>query len=341
MGESKYYDKKNLSRYELSTELFYKYDLLVENLNPIRSVYILVTNKGNKILKKVDYSIEDIKFINSIIKYIKNKFERVMGFIENNQGQIYTEFNGNIYCIMDLVEGRECDYNNSYDIIIASKALGELHKASEGFRTNYESKKLNGKMINNFYKKQQELVIFKKIAELHENKSEFDILFLKNLDYYMKEIIKSINILENSSYYKLSGEEDKVVVCHHDLAHHNIIINNSEAYFVDFDYAIIDLKVHDLCNYINKVEKSFNYDIEKAEMILSNYCTENTIDKREIQVLYGLLLFPEDFYLISKDYYTKRKDWEEHIFLEKLKKKISFKDDREIFLNEFTSIMIN
>lgn len=335
MGESKYFNKKNLCKYELSTELFDKYDLKVENLNPVRNVYILATDKGNKILKKIDYSVDEIEFINSILKYIKKKFSRIMDFMENNDGKIYTQFNGKIYCIMDLVEGRECDYNNPYDIILASKALGELHRASEGFKTNYECKKLNGKAINNFMKKKQELKIFSKIAQVHENKTEFDMIFLENLDYYVAQVDNSINYLDKSFYYKLSGEEDKIAICHHDLAHHNIIIKDLEAYFVDFDYSMVDLKVHDLCNFINKVEKSFNYDIGKAEMILSSYKMENTLDFREIQVLYGLLLFPEDFYQLSRDYYAKRKDWEEDTFLEKLKKKINYENEREIFLNEF------
>lgn len=339
MSEGKYYYKKHLCGYDLSTEVFDKYGLVVENLNPVRSVYILATNKGNKILKKIDYSIEEVEFVSDVIKYIKKRFSRIMDFEENKDKKIYTEFNGKTYCIMNMVEGRECDYNNSYDIILASKALGELHRASEGFRTNYESKKLNGKAINTFMKKKQQLEIFSKIAQIHENKSEFDMLFLENVDYFLNQADKSINQLEKSSYYKLSGEEDKIAICHHDLAHHNIIIKDSEAYFVDFDYAMVDLKVHDICNLINKVIKNFNYDIEKADTILESYSSENTIDAREMQVLYDMLLFPEDFYQISRDYYARRKDWEENTFFNRLKKKIVYEDDRKNFLNSFYSNM--
>jgi len=44
------------------------------------------------------------------------------------------------------------------------------------------------------------------------------------------------------------------------------------------------------------------------------------------------LRFPEDFYSISKDYYSRRKDWDEEVFLDRIIKKVEFKDDREEFL---------
>ena len=160
-------------------------------------------------------------------------------------------------------------------------------------------------------------------------------IFIKYADYYTEEIKSSIDILEKSSYYKLCDEKDKVVLCHNDLAHHNILLQDDEAYFIDFDYAIIDLKVNDLCNFINKAIKNSAYDIDKARQILEGYRINNTLDKRELEVLYGMLSFPEDFYTISRDYYTRRKEWDEDVFIDRLKKKVEFQVEREEFLIDF------
>ncbi|OFI06171.1 spore coat protein I [Clostridium acetireducens DSM 10703] len=326
------YNKKYLSHYNLDVELFKEFDLEVYDVVPIRSVYIIYTDKGRKILKKVEYTIKELNFINDGIKYIKNKFSRVVDFLNNKNGEIYSIWNKDMYCIMDLVEGRESDFNNPIDICISAEGIGELHKASEGFKTDLCNKYYNGKLIDKLNRKIDEMNFFKNIANMHENKTEFDNIFLKEVNYHIDEIKTSINILENSLYYKLCSEEDKVVLCHHDLAHHNILINDNKAYFIDFDYSIIDLKVHDLCNFINKVVKDFAFDIEKAKIIINSYCKKNSLDEREIKVLYGMLNFPEDFYNISKDYYTKRKDWEEEEFLNKLKKKSSYRNYRKEFL---------
>jgi len=335
MFESRYRDKKYLSQYSLSVELFEEFSLKVTDVIPVRNVYILCTDKGNKILKKIDYSINDLEYINSAIKFIKDKFNRVFDFVETKDNKIYTIFNGDVYCVMNLIDGRECDFYNAVDVSIAAKGLGELHSAAEGFKYNINNKVVCGKTIDKFNRKLEEIVFFMSLANLHENKNEFVKVFLDNVNYYSDFIKKSIEILNASSYYKLCSEEDKVVLCHHDLAYHNILIYNDEAYFIDFDYAIIDLKVHDLCNFIIKAIKECAFDIEKADLIIKDYCRSNILDKREFEVLYGLMTFPEDFYSITRDYYTRRKEWEEEAFVERLNKRVLNKEDKEEFLEEF------
>ncbi|MBV7272380.1 CotS family spore coat protein [Clostridiaceae bacterium UIB06] len=336
----KYKEKDYLTKYDLCIQLFNRFNLKVHDVMPVRGVYIVSTNDGEKVLKRVEYTKEELRFIYSILSYIRTKFSRVMDFVKDVNGEIYTIWNGNMYCVMDMVEGKECNFNSPIDVKIAARGLGELHNASEGFKTSLNSKYNNGKLVDTFKRRIQEMEFFKNIASVHRKRSEFDEIFLNNVDIYIEEIKKSIDMLQKSFYYKLCSEEDKIVICHHDLAYHNILINNEEAYFIDFDYAMIDLKVHDLCNFINKVVKSFAFDIEKASIILENYFATNTLNKRELEVLHAMLTFPEDFYSISKDYYTKRKDWEEDVFLDRLKRKSNYKEDREEFLEKFREDLI-
>lgn len=335
----RYREKKYLTQYDLCVELFNRFDLTVYDVIPLRSVYMVSTNKGEKILKKVEYTREELKFIYDVLNYIRPRFSRIMDFVKDINDEIYTIWDGNMYCIMNLVDGKECNFNNPVNLSIAAKGLGELHYASEGFKSNLYNKYNNGKLIDTFKRRIQEMEFFKNIACIHENKTEFDEIFINNVDYYIKQIDKSVKLLEDSCYYKLCSEEDKIVVCHHDLAYHNILIKNEEAYFIDFDYAVIDLKIHDLCNFINKVVKNFAFDMEKAYTIIENYSIKNSLNKRELEVLNAMLTFPNDFYTISKDYYTKRKDWEEKVFLDRLKKKANYNEDREEFLNQFKKIL--
>lgn len=335
MLEGRYLDKRYLTKYDLSVELFESFDLKVSDLVPIRNVFVLSTNKGEKILKRIDYSLENLNFINRALKYVKKNFNRVLDFTELKDNKICIEWKKELYCVMDLVPGRECDFCNPVDVKIASEGLAELHKASIGFKSSEVNKNKSGKAIDCFERRLQEMEFFKSLANLHEYKSDFDKIFLENYEEHVAQIRESIDILKNSDYYDLSKEQDKIVLCHNDLAYHNILINEEKAYFVDFDYSVIDLKVHDLCNFISKAIKNFAFDIEKAASILTDYQGSNSLDKRELRVLYGMLYFPEDFYSISRDYYTKRKDWEEEVFLDRLIKKVSYKEERLEFLEEF------
>lgn len=335
-----YRDKSYLCNYNLEEGLFSQFGLTVYDLAPVRKVYTLITNKGDKILKKIDCTLEEYQFIIDAANYIKLSYKKIANFIETDKNEKFINWKGEIYCVMDKVPGRECEYSNPVDLSMASKAIGEFHKASEGFRHKNASKYICGNFINNLKRKKEEMLFFKNMALIYENKREFDEIFLAYADYYIEKIQDSISILEGTQYYKLCSEEDKIVLCHHDLAHHNIIIDNNDVYFIDFDFSVIDLKVHDLCNFINKVTKIFAFDIEKAKLILNNYCKTNEICKKEFEVLYGMLVFPEDFYEIAKDYYTKRKEWEEQVFVSKLKRKINFEKDRKEFLENFKNTYV-
>lgn len=335
MIDNRYKDKNHLIKFNLSTDLFDMFNLKVNDVVPMRDVYKLFTDKGEKVLKKVDYTTEELEYIYSAILYIKQRFSRIIDFVKTKDNKVFTTWKGDIYCVMDLVPGRECEFSNPIDIEIASEGIGELHNSSEGFRSSLCNKNICGYMIDNFKRRLQEMQFFVSIANLHQHKNAFDNIFLNNVDYYMNDIRKAIDILDKSPYYKLCSEEDKVVLCHHDLAHHNILIQEEKAYFIDFDYSIVDLKVHDLCNFITKVIKDFAFDIDKAISIINSYCKQNTLDKRELEVLYGMLSFPEDFYSICRDYYTKRKEWDEEVFIERLIRKADYKEDREEFLEEF------
>lgn len=330
-----YRDKAYLSKYDLDVKLFEKFDLKVLDLIPIRKVFLLSTNKGDKILKRIDCTLYEFDFIVKALKYVNTNFERVMNFEDSTEGKKYAEWKGEYYCIMNKVKGRECEFSNPVDLAISAQGIGEFHKASEGFRYKNSNKYICGNLFKNLSRKKEEMLFFKRMVNLYENKGEFDDIFLKNVDNYVNKIDDCIAFLDKTAYYKLCSEEDKISLCHHDLAHHNIIIDEDKAYFIDFDFSVIDLKVHDLCNFINKVTKTFSFDIDKCKAILDNYRITNTLNQNELNVLFGMITFPEDFYEICKDYYSKRKEWDEQTFVSRLKRKVNFEPDRQEFLQEF------
>lgn len=337
MDFARYKDRQSLCKYDLDIEIFNNFTFKVYDVIPIRKVFILVTDDGNKILKRLEYDMKHLQFIYNAMEYIRNNgFTNIINFEKNKEGKICTKYNNSCYVVMNLIDGRECEFNNPIELEIASKTLSKLHIASEGFRDEdlfYRYKA--GNLINDLNRKIEEIKIFKKLASSYEIKNEFDNLFLENVDDYIKYMEFSLQSLKESSYLKLASEEDKIVLCHHDLVYHNMIIKNEELYFIDFDYAILDLRVHDICNFINKVVKNFAFDFDKAKDIIENYEEDNKLDKRELEVLYSMICFPEDFYSIVKDYYKRRKYWTEEMFIIKLKRKLSYKEEKIEFLTKF------
>ncbi|QBD84020.1 CotS family spore coat protein [Clostridium tetani] len=330
-----YSTRNYLAQYDLDSTLFENFKVKPKEVLPLRSVFIISDETGEKILKKVNYTVDELEFIKKGLNYVNRSFNRTINFLETKDNKPYVIWNDSIYCMMNLVEGRESDYSNPMDLIVATEALAELHYAGKGFYSDIQSKNNLGKIIKNFKRKEREMELFRELALIYNNKSKFNNIFIENADYLIDRIKKSIKILENSCYYKLCSMEEKRVFCHHDLAYHNIIINKDKGYFVDFDYAIVDLRVHDLCNFITKWVKSSAYDIEKCSKILEVYNKMNPLNGKEIEVLYGMLTFPQEIFSIVKGYYTENKNWSEESSIDKLKKKIDLEEFKEDFLKDF------
>lgn len=339
MSNTKYKGRSYLVSYDLSSELFQHYNLTVNDLIPMKTSFLLKTDEGDKLLKKMECSIDDLKFINSGINYIKNNCGRVMNFVKSDDDKIYTICNNEIYCIIDLVKGRECKYSSNEDVAIVARGLGDLHNASEGFRYENFLRYNCGNLIHNLNRKLEEVKFFKQIVKFYECSKKFDELFIDNVEQYIEQIEKSISIIKSCRYYKICSEEDKIVLCHNNFDRYNIIIKDDKAYFMNFNNATIDIKVWDVYRLISKVIKNYNYDIKEAELILENYCLTNDLDKRELKLLYGILCFPEDFYNISKDYYTRRKRWDEQTFEIKFKSRMKNLENKRCFLEQFEKLI--
>jgi CotS family spore coat protein len=328
-------NKSDLIKYDLDINIFKQYDFKVLDITPVRKIYILETNKGYKVFKRLDYSLDNYNFILKGLDYIKsNGFSRIININSTTDGKNYLEWKGELYCVMDMVHGRESQFSNPIDIEIDVEGIANLHLASEGFKYYDTKRNTCGNMIHHYSSMINEMNIFYGIARIGKD-NEFDSIFKNIFDKIIVQINKSICILENSCYYKLCSREDKIVLCHHDLAHHNILIKDDKAYFIDFDYAIIDLKVHDLCNFINKIEKNCYYDFKECKQIIKTYDDINSLDEMELNVLYGFLSFPKDIYDIVRNYYTRAKEWDYETFLNRLQSKVDLYEAKEEFLELF------
>lgn len=340
--ETRFSYKEWLSKYNLDIKFFDNYNFLVTDVIPLRKVFILVTDKGNKILKRVSYTKSDLDFIGHGIGYLKNNgFDRIMNYYRSKSGHIITVWKESTYVVMDLIEGRECEYNNPIDITIAINGLADMHRASRGIDFSVESDRYKGfKLIDNYRLKYNELQKMKETALNYENRNEFHEIFLKFVDYFLDDMEKSIQILKDSSYIELCKNSDNFILCHHDLAYHNIIINDNVSYFIDFDYSIIDLRVHDICNFINKATKHSCYDFEVLRLIMDEYNKKGPLLQEEYKALYGMLCFPEDFYSISKDYFYRKKLWKYESYLYKIQKKVQDIEERQQMIENFKNVYV-
>lgn len=334
------WEKDFLANYNLNIKLFEKMNLNIKQIIPVRSVFRIATDKGFYCLKKLRFSEQEMNFIVEAIEHLKRKgFDNVLEIVPQNNDNAFIEFEGDKYFITQWIDGRECDYSNPMDVKSATEALADLHNFSKGFEPSCCPSNRNylGKWNDSFKKKIKEMKKIKQIVLSKHEKSSFDNIYLDNVDVCISDAENALSMLEKTKYKELV-EKAKVQkgFIHHDYAHHNIIQTfKSETYIVDFDFCVLDIRIHDLGSLIIRNMKKSNWDIDKAMEIIEAYNNKSNIDHSELEVLMAFFLFPQDFWMISRQYYIEKKPWEEQDYIEKMNKKSQYSDYRKMFLKQF------
>ncbi|GAA0069749.1 CotS family spore coat protein [Clostridium sardiniense] len=339
MRKVKYGDKKLLCRYDLSKNFFDKLGLDILDITPLRKLYILNTTEGKKILKKVDYNEERIKFIGESLEYVNKNFPYIMKMNKLQANDNYISWQGDNYIVMDLIEGREASISNPIEVEMCSEALARMHKASQMISDVLEPKEIAIKKSNNlveYYKSiKEDLINIKDWVSCYTYKNEFDKLFIENCDRYIEEISKVNEMIWVSKYRDLLMDKELICLCHNDLANHNFIINENKINIIDFDYSTIDLRTLDIADFLLKWIKNSVFDINKGKLALESYDKIFKIKDEEYKLIYILMSFPRDIYSIIKSYYHKSKEWEEEVFLHRFKTKLENDVFRIKFLDDY------
>ncbi|UZQ85738.1 hypothetical protein ODU73_000102 [Thermoclostridium stercorarium] len=110
------------------------YGIRINGIKPYRAGYILETNAGRKYIKACQYTKERILFIHQAKTHlIMNDFRNIDPYCLTMNNQPYIEIDDVPYTMVDLIEGRECEFDDDRDVVKATEALALMHKAAHGF----------------------------------------------------------------------------------------------------------------------------------------------------------------------------------------------------------------
>ena len=325
---------------ELKKYLSLKYDIDILDVTPVKNVMRITTSEGDKCLKKVKFKKEHFLFILCAMKHLlDNGFDGILPFIPEKSGNLYVELEYGFGFLTDWVRSRECNYSNPIELKMAAASLGRLHKCSENFSPvkGSQPRLYWGEWINKFSRRMDEMIEFKKIIENKNEITDFDRVYIDNFNYYFNQGVRAIEHLKQTRYFELSEREsEKKSFCHHDYAHHNVLITeNFKVYIIDFDYCICDTRIHDLTSLIIRNMRHGNWNMEKAQFIIDGYLKVGTLEKDEIPVMNAFIEFPQDFWQVGLQYYVEKLKWEEEQFNKRLQGFVNDKCERHQFINDF------
>ena len=323
-------------------EIERQFDIKIEVLKANKGVYYLRTNKGERCLKKINYGPQKLLFVYGAKEHlIKNGFNMVDRYFLNVEGEPYALVNEDLYTLSEWLEGRECDFHNVEEVKLAAKTLATMHEASKGYDPPENSKLKSdlGRWPHLMEKRIKSLDKMRDMIRKKNNKSEFDLLYLKSMEFYKEMGKKAFDTLQSSAYYDLcSVTEKEKSFCHHDFTYHNIILDdNNDVHVIDFDFCKREVRTFYISNFMIKVLKRVDWDINFAKAIIESYNSVSPLSKEEYQVLYAYLQFPQRYWRLANRYYYNEVNWGQGTFTNKLQSIINEKEKYLKLLDDFKS----
>jgi len=319
------------------------YSLCIKNIEKIKNVYKIETENRIYCLKIINYEFKHFLFIIGVIKHLQgNGFENIPEIIETIYSKEYITLENKYAYLTPWVDARECDYDNPEEIKLCTSKLAQLHKKSLNFKVTPDMKPRIAwlKWIETFKTREKEILDFKRRINEKECITEFDKNYLKIMEGELARSNKSIyNLCESEYINKMKEEIKHRGFCHHDYAHHNVLMEKGGGIsIIDFDYCILDTHLHDLSSLLIRRMKNGKWSLENALTIMDEYDATNSIYKSDIEVMAAFMEFPQEYWQRGIQYYWEKKDWGEEFFLKKLEKMHEDIADKQIFIEKFRKI---
>ena len=316
------------------------YSINVKSLEKVKNSYKLESDNSTYAIKIIKYDFGHFYFILSAIKHLqKRSFSKIPIILKNKNNGDYIQIENQYAYLTEWIPSRVSNYNNPIELGLVAKKLGELHTCSTGFTLNRSMNPRIGwySWIKVFETRCNEMLYFKNRIYQKAYKSKFDYIYLDNLESEIERGKMVVKSLQESNYIELMDKEVmKSGFCHHDFAHHNILVDeNGEFNVIDFDYCILDTHLHDLSSLLIRSMKGGKWSKEKANLILNNYCKSNNVYDEELKLIKEFIRFPQVFWQVGIQYYWEQQPWGEEFFIEKIKKYLEDIEYREEFLEEY------
>ncbi|WP_294374852.1 CotS family spore coat protein [uncultured Clostridium sp.] len=316
------------------------YNLQVEKVEKIKNSYKIKTAAKTYSLKTIKYEFPHFYFILSAMKHLQNNgFMDIPKFILNNKGLEFGIFNGSYVYLTEWITSRLSNFDNPIELSLISTELARLHKASLGFNINSYMKPRIGwfSWEKVFETRKNEILDFKNRIIQKAYKSNFDLIYLDNIEKEIQIAERSIEGLRKNNYVEIMEKEVfKRGFCHHDYAYHNILVEKTGKFkIIDFDYCILDSHLHDISSLFIRAMKNGKWSIRKADLILYSYSKIFEIKKSEFPIMREFIRFPQAFWQLGIQVYWEQQPWTEEFFLNRLQKYLEDRIEREEFIDSY------
>ncbi len=255
-------------------------------------------------------------------------------FIKPFHGGNYWWYGGNRYFLTSLIKGREADYRQTGDLQAAIRAMKTFHQFTEKLiaRDPCRWVFLKFDIKAEWRRRIREMEVCRDIAI--RTRDDWSRQYLKDWRQFYDEAWKAFYRLKHGERSCANASAwVREVVCYHDWAYHNVIIQEDSACLIDFDYIIIDQPVHDKVNLIGRYLRLHRWSPESFFKIIWNFHRYYGWRNGELYWLETFLRFPYDYWILGRQYFIEKQPWSRRYYQEQWDRKIDCQPERNRILN--------
>ncbi|HHT62378.1 MAG: CotS family spore coat protein [Bacillota bacterium] len=308
----------------------------------VRDIFRIRTDNGVRCLKKSNKNLDRVLFMMDAMDYVQGQgFSNLARCYPTQNKEMAVTYQGSVYYLQQWLEGRELDYHNLEDMVLAAEVLGRFHRASIGFipHPGYQAKNKLGKWPKKLRERTADLRKYLSLARDRLVSGGFEEILLKHGNWLLYHAEKSIERLSQSHYQDLVDEaRDWGGLVHGDTASRNFIRQGKNIFMIDFDAIALDIFVTDLWRLLRRTLSRGRWEPAAAEQILNAYHNYVPIEPRHKEVLGAFLQFPEIPWRIINKYFQNENHTRDYQCFLTNKLKCYLEQQREI--DSFTKSFI-
>ena len=311
----------------LSAQVLQGFGIVAKKIRKEKSSFVLTTESGSLTVKKSLDSCAKVTFAHDIKEYLAaNGFINTDRFRTALSGKPYVEYEGDIYVCTKAQALRETSFSDAKDVRRAVESIARMHRLSRGVVAAGKFRREN--VLAQLRKDVADISGIKRKLGQSGSLSDFDVIFLKNYDFYIFQMRQTLAELESTrfeAYIQESLRQPQVI--HNRLKEETLLVEGDQLHIVNFGAAEIGYSMFDLVSVISRYirENPRGSQLSVYEL-LEAYDSQSPLRIEDIRITRALLHFPFRFVKLLRAYYSKKRTWTPSAIFSKMQGIIADRD---------------
>lgn len=248
--------------------------------------------------------------------------------MKNNQFYNVLE-DGRLFYLTDYQELRPVSFR--YDIHSLLKLIIDFRKVMSDPELSILKIKAPPKsLIERYQDMIKSLNSFPMLAGFRLHPTKFDRIFLENWEGLIREAEFALELIRNSEYLNMVGEEESLRPTINDLSRNNLrTIPNGQAICISLKESAPDAPLMDLALLLVKTGRSNRWSKDWYDKIIEVYNESFPLTNKDLEIIRAYMTFPWELYRLAARYYHNRVNWPISIFVEKMERIVIGEENRK------------